>query len=187
MTRDFKSDPVPRELITNLLDSARHAPSAGNAQGTCFVVLTDDLTTDFWQTTLPENQREGFPWPGLLLAPVIVIPLADTAAYLARYQEADKAHADMGDSTASWEVPYWYVDCAFAVQNLLLLAPQNGLGALFFGLFRHTKAIAELLNLPETLLPLGAVALGYPNSQVTSKSARRPRRPVEEIVHFGRW
>jgi len=187
MVRDFKGDPLPLELIVDLLDTARHAPSAGNAQGVEFVVLSDDRVADFWNTTLPEANRSGFPWPGLLSAPVIVIPLADATSYLTRYQQADKIHTKLGESIAAWGVPYWYVDCAFAVQNLLLLAHQSGLGALFFGLFQHTEQVSELLKLPVDIWPLGAVALGYPNSYTRSQSAKLPRRHIDEVVRFGSW
>ncbi len=187
MTRDFKDDPLPLDLVMELLDDARHAPSAGNTQGVQFVLLSGDRVAEFWDTTLPAEKRPGFAWPGLLSAPVIVIPLSDAASYLARYSEADKAHTGLGKSTESWPVPYWHTDCAFAVQNLLLLAHSRGLGALFFGLFEHTQAVCELLSLPEDVMPIGAVALGYRKSRATSKSARRPRPDLCEVLHLDRW
>lgn len=187
MTRDFQPDPVPLELVMDLLDAARHAPSAGNTQGVKFVVLSGDRVTEFWDTTLPDEKRQGFAWPGLLSAPVIVIPLADAGSYLARYSEADKAHTGLGQSTQSWQVPYWQTDCAFAVQNLLVLAHSRGLGALFFGLFEHTGAVCELLGLPEDITPIGAVALGCRKSRATSRSARRPRPQLSQVVHLDRW
>ena len=39
--RHFRSDPVPREIITRILDAAIQAPSAGNGQHWLFVVVTD--------------------------------------------------------------------------------------------------------------------------------------------------
>lgn len=187
MTRDFSRDPLSPELVMELLDIARHAPSAGNTQGVQFVLLSGDRVAEFWDATLPSEKRPDFAWPGLLLAPVIVIPLSDAASYLARYREADKAHTQLGQTAESWQVPYWHTDCAFAVQNLLLLAHSRGLGALFFGLFDNTRAVCELLGLPEDVVPIGAVALGHSQSQATSRSARRPRPKLDEVVHLDRW
>ena len=187
MTRDFTSEPLSRDLLLELLDTARHAPSAGNAQGVEFVLLTGPQTAGFWELTLPEAKRAEFPWPGLLQAPALVVPLANAPAYLARYSEPDKAHTNLGGHQANWPVPYWHIDAAFAVQNLLLLAHERGLGALFFGLFEHSAAVSELLELPAGVEPLGAVALGHPRSSRLSQSAKRSRRAMDDIVHFGSW
>ena len=187
MTRDFTAEPLSRDLLLELLDTARHAPSAGHAQGVEFVLLSGAQITDFWDLTLPEPKRAEFPWPGLLAAPALVVPLANAPAYLARYSEPDKAHTKLGDHQANWPVPYWHIDAAFAVQNLLLLAHERGLGALFFGLFEHADAVSKLLKLPAGVEPLGAVALGHPRSSRRSQSAKRPRRDIAEVVHFGRW
>lgn len=188
MTRDFSGEPVPADLLSEMLELARRAPSAGNSQGAEFVVLEGGRVTELWDLTLPAAKREGFAWPGLLRAPVVVVPLANAGRYLARYSEADKAHTGLGKDAASWAVPYWYVDCAFAAQNLLLLAEDRGLGALFFGFFERTQAVSEFLRLPEDVHPLGGVALGWRGANDRpSRSAKRPRRPLAEIVHWGRW
>ena len=188
MTRDFSGELVPADLLSEMLELARRAPSAGNSQGAEFVVLEGGRVTELWDLTLPAEKRERFAWPGLLRAPVVVVPLANAGRYLARYSEADKAHADLGKDAASWAVPYWYVDCAFAVQNLLLLAEERGLGALFFGFFERTQAVSEFLGLPEDVHPLGGVALGWRGADDRpSRSAKRPRKPLAEVVHWGRW
>lgn len=171
-----------------MLELARRAPSAGNSQGAEFVVLEGRRVTELWDLTLPAAKREVFAWPGLLRAPVVVVPLANAGRYLARYSEADKARTGLGKDAASWEMPFWYVDCAFAAQNLLLLAEERGLGALFFGFFERTQAVSEFLGLPEGVHPLGGVALGWRGANDRpSRSAKRPRRPLAEIVHWGSW
>lgn len=188
MTRDFSGEPVPADLLSEMLELARRTPSAGNSQGAEFVVLEGGSVIELWDLTLPAKKREGFAWPGLLRAPVVVVPAANAGRYLARYAEADKARTGLGKDAASWAVPYWYVDCAFAVQNLLLLAEERGLGALFFGFFERTQAVSEFLGLPEDVHPLGGVALGWRGTNDRpSQSAKRPRRPLSEIVHWDRW
>ena len=188
MTRDFSEEPIPKEVLSEMLELARRAPSAGNSQGAEFVVLEGRRLAELWDLTLPAEKREKFAWPGLLRAPAVVVPVANAALYLARYSEADKSSTGLGSDASGWAVPYWYVDCAFATQNLLLLAADRGLAALFFGFFERTQAVSEFLGLPEGAHPLGGVALGSKGAHDRlSRSAQRPRRPLPEIVHWGRW
>jgi len=75
MTRSFLPTEIPTETVDRLLDRARRAPSAGNTASVEFLVLdTDDDVAAYWSTTLTDERREVFPWPGLLDAPVLVVP-----------------------------------------------------------------------------------------------------------------
>jgi len=190
MTRSFAERPVAPEVLDRVLDAARRAPSAGHAQGWELLVLTSpEDRTRFWDLSLPSERRPSFPWPGLLRAPVLVLALADEAAYRARYAEVDKAASGLGEGgDGEWPVPFWLTDTAFGVMLLLLAAEDEGLGALFFGLFRRQAEILAAFGVPEGLQPLGVVALGHPDGDDRpSRSATRGRRPLEEIVHHGHW
>ncbi|MCY3785186.1 MAG: nitroreductase family protein [bacterium] len=191
MTRSFDPQPLERPLIEELCLLARRAPSAGFAQGAELIVLdTPEAVGRFWELTLPASERASFAWPGLLRAPAVVIPAADSRRYLARYREPDKSAGParrLGESTEAWPVPYWLVDCAFVVQNLLLAAADRGLGALFFGLFEGAEALRAELQAPEGVELLGAVALGRPAADRPSKSLTRGWRDPAEILHWGRW
>lgn len=188
MTRSFLSDPVPVEVVDELIDLARRAPSAGNVSALEWLVL--DTPTDvaaYWDTTLSEDRRDSFAWPALLNAPVIVIPWVDPDRYLDRYSEADKAHMPLGASLHAWPVPYWFVDGGAAVQTLLLAAQQAGLGALFFGLFDHESKVRERFGVHPSCRAIGAVALGHRGPGKLSQSQRRRRRSLDEVIHRGRW
>lgn len=195
MVRAFDSArPIPAETLNTLLDQALRAPSAGNAQGCHFVVLEGaGETARFWDASLPAQRREGFAWPGLLDAAVLVLPVAEPAAYLARYAEADKAGARgsgglaLGGDRSAWGVPYWLTDTAFATMTLLLGAVDAGLGACFFGLFEQEPAVREALGLPDDTEPLGVVALGYPAPDRPGRSATRPKRPPTDRIHRSQW
>lgn len=206
MTRDFLPDPVPDEILAHLVDLAARAPSAGKTQGWHLVVLRGDETAVFWDLSLPVDRRPGFRWQGLLRAPVIAIALADPQAYVTRYGESDKARTGLGQSRDEWPTPYWTVDGSMALMTLLLAAEDLGLGALFFGVFNAEAEIRSALTIPDSLEILGAVALGYaadpgsksdagPTSSVAAKSpvddrgrsASRPRRRAEEIIHHRRF
>jgi len=189
MTRAFRTDPVPPELLDDIVDLASRAPSAGKTQGWHLVVLTGDETSRFWDVTFPPDERPGFAFPQLLDAPVIALPLADPNAYLTRYSEPDKAGSGLGGSTDSWPAPYWTIDTAMAVMTLLLAAEDAGLGALFFGVFDREADLRADLGVPDGLDLLGAIALGYPagGEPRGGGSASRRRRPPGEIVHRGEW
>ena len=188
MVRAFTDEPVDPALVDRLLDMARRAPSAGNSQGWHFVVLEGpEQTARFWDVTLPPERRAGFRWPGLLAAPVIVVPLADAAAYVERYAEPDKATSGLGAGADTWPVPYWVVDTAFATMTLLHGVVDAGLGALFFGIFRNESELLAELGVPEGIRPIGAVAIGHPAPDEPGRSADRPRRPAADVVHRGGW
>src|SRR5262245_44074952 len=109
MVRSFRPDPIDRVVIERLIDAGRRAPAAGNTSGRDFVVLRGpDETATYWDVTLPE--RAGFGFPGLLAAPVLIIPVVDPDAYVERYAETDKSSAGLGRGTDQWPVPYWTVD-----------------------------------------------------------------------------
>ena len=186
MVRNFEDRPVPTRALERILDHARRAPSAGHTQGSAFLVLEGAEEVDrFWDCTFPAERRAGFRWPGLFRAPVVILPCASKAAYLDRYAEPDKGWADRDE--ARWPVPYWDIDCGFATMAMLLTAVDEGLGALFFGVFDGLPALRAAFGIPDDHHPIGAVALGWPAPDEPSPSLRRGRRPEAEVIHRGRW
>lgn len=188
MVRAFDPRPVDRAVLEGLLALATRAPSAGHSQGWTFVVLRGGSETSrFWDATLAPERRADFAWPGLLDAPVLVLPFADPQAYLERYGEPDKAATGLGGDIERWPVPYWLIDTAFATMTLLHGAVDAGLGALFFGVFRGEQALRDALGVPPGPVLLGAVALGHPLPSRAGRSAGRPRRPESQVVRWGSW
>jgi len=188
MVRAFTDQPVDPAMVTALLDQARRSPSAGHSQGTAFVVLdTPAAVGGYWAITLPAERRAGFRWPGLLAAPVLVVALCSPAAYAERYAEPDKARTGLGRAADAWPTPYWFVDGGMAVQNLLLGLVDAGLAGCFFGLFEHEPAVLASLGVPDGWRALGTVALGHPAPSDAGRSAARPRRALDEVVHRTRW
>lgn len=191
MIRAFDPDrPVAPDVVDGLVATACRAPSAGNTQGWHFVVLEGPAeTARYWDVGLPPERREGFAWPGLLDAPVLICPVADPAAYARRYAEQDKAATGLGGGPGAWPFPYWLTDTAFATMQLLLAATAQGLGTCFFGLFGRTGIVAAALGIPEEMEPIGMVALGHEASVPArpGRSASRPRKGPDEVIHRGGW
>ena len=189
MTRAFRPEPVPHDVVEAVVDTGRRAPSAGNSQGFAFVVLEGATqTARYWDTTLPDRASFGF--PGLLDAPVLVLVLAHPQAYVDRYAEPDKVSTGLGAGVDQWPVPYWTVDAAFAAMLIQLAAIDAGLGVLFFGPFEHEDDVLTSLGVPDGYEAIGTIALGWPDPDRKTRagvSSARPRRAVTEVVHWGGW
>lgn len=188
MVRKFQARPVPREVLMSVLEVARHAPSAGFSQGFDFVVLDEpDQVAWFNRVTLHPDFPEEAP-SGDEIAPCLVLAISNKPAYLERYSRPDKERFGLQKADA-WPVPYWDVDTGMAVMLILLAALEEGLGAVFFGLFWGEDELSKELGVPEGCRPIGVIALGYPNDTETFDPSRFAvrRRPLESMVHVGRW
>lgn len=186
MIRRFRSDPIPPEILTRVLETGLHGPSAGFAQGLELVLLDEPTQIQrFWQITDPaarkRGRREDDP-------PVILIPLSNKTAYLKRYSEPDKAGLGM-EVEEGWPVPYWDLDAAMAIMLILLAATDEGLGAWLFGIFRGERELLGWLSVPPGRRPLGAIALGYPHPSERRRGSAltRSRRTLDEVLHRGTW
>jgi nitroreductase len=191
MTRQFSADPIPQELLEELLRAGTRAPSAGFTQGVDLVVLTsDEARSRFWQVASDESWRDrDESAKGLLAAPAIVVPVADQNAYAERYRDDDKATSVLFSSEVeSWPVPYWLVDASYASMLVLLAATAKGLGALFFQLHAAEASVCIALDIPVERRLIGAIALGYPTGEESGGSpSRRVRRPFADVVHREGW
>jgi nitroreductase len=191
--RAYSTAPVASDVLDRVCAAALRAPSAGNTWALDLVVV--DRPPDYWDVTLPAGaRRDRFRWPGLLDAPVLVIPVVDPTAYVDRYAEPDKVGTGLGRGTDAWPVPYWWVDAGAAVMAMLLAATAEGLGSLLFGQFGHEPAVAAAFAIPAGRRAVGTVALGWPAAATggatgasASASARRGRPSTADVVHRGAW
>ncbi|HEX2191758.1 MAG TPA: nitroreductase family protein [Acidimicrobiales bacterium] len=186
MVRNFADRPLAPEVVERILANGGRAPSAGFTQGWAFLVLQGaEETARFWAACPPpEGSGARTRWPGVLRAPLLVVVLGSESAYRRRYAEPDKAASGLADKR--WPVPYWHVDAGFAALLMLLTAVDAGLGALFFGVSDH-DGLRRAFGVPGDWTPVGAVAVGYPEPDAPSPSLTRGRRPLEDVVHRGRW
>jgi nitroreductase len=124
----------------------------------------------------------------LTRAPVVIVPLAHKQAYLDRYALPDKAHTPLAREE-HWPAPYWDIDTGMAALLMLLTAVDAGFGALFFGVPpEKIAALRERFGIPDALLPIGTVAVGYPKAgDPPSPSLERGHRAADEVVHRGQW
>ncbi len=185
MTRAFRPDPVDPSLLNRVLDDSLRSPTAGNTAGVSWLVLEGAATATYWEhATTADWRAVSRRWPGLQPAPVVALALFSPGEYQQRYLETDKQRA----GTASWPIPYWVGDAAFAVLALLLGATDAGLGACFLGNFRGEAALLGALGVPDDRRLFGAVVVGHPAADdPRSPSLDRPVPSRGDRVHRGRW
>lgn len=157
-TRKFKETPISDAVVEDLLRAAMQAPSAGNEQPWEFIVLRDKA--------LMKAITEVHPYSKMLL-------------------DVDVAIVICGDKKKEVFKDFWVQDCSAATENILLEAEDKGLGAVWLGVYpleERVLAIQKLLNLPESVLPLSIVPIGYPLEDKEAAS-----RFNKERIHYDRW
>jgi nitroreductase len=189
MVRTYDPDrPVPPEIVDKLIRHALRAPSAGFSQGWAFLVLQKpDDRERYWSVTAEPGDPAAGSWlDRMRTAPLIIVALSNKSVYLDRYAQADKGWTDRDESR--WPVPYWDIDTGFAALLIHLTAVNEELGSLFFGVpAARVAAFREAFGVPGEFMPVGALTVGYPAADKRSPSLRRGHRPVDEVVHHGRW
>ena len=157
--REYKPQPVPDELVQEILEAAMQAPSAGNQQPWHFIVVTDRKQMDALADAMPFGKM-------LHSAPLGIVVCADMK--LEKYRG------------------FWVQDCSNATMNLLLAAHDRGLGAVWVGVYPVEDRVANLkqiLGLPDSVIPLCVVPLGYPAS--TPEPAEKRYNAAR--LHHDRW
>jgi nitroreductase len=72
---------------------------------------------------------------------------------------------------------------------MLLTVTDEGLAACFSGIQpEQHPGFRDAFGIPDEYTPIGALTIGYQGSEDRrSPSLKRGRRPVDEVVHRGRW
>jgi nitroreductase len=198
MVRYYTDQPLAPEVVERVLASALRAPSAGFSQGWAFLALTEKADRARFWPFVPTRVEQT---PTMQDAPLVVVPLAHKAAYLARYAEADKGWADRTE--ARWPVPYWYIDTAMASLMMLLTAVDEGLGACLFGIMggvaddddpvvkvpAHTAAFRAEFGIPDEYTPIGGITVGYRSPDLPPQGERvaQRRRDPADVIHRGQF
>lgn len=77
------------------------------------------------------------------------------------------------------------MDCSAATENILLAVEILGLGAVWTAVYpdpKRVESVSHLLNLPETVLPLNVIPIGYPQTDERPKDKWN-----EKAVHWNHW
>ncbi len=207
--RRLKPDPIPEELITQILDAAIRAPSAGNAQNWAFVVVRDpglraglgrlyreasDIAAAYYEARgrpahMSEDQWRrmmssgAYLWDHMGDAPVLLIPC------LVR-REVPPVAALAPEMQATYQNEIAYLDRIRgasiypAVQNIILACRALGLGTVITtNHLRCEDKMKSLLGLPTNVETFALMPIGYP----LGKFGPLARRPLAEVAYADRW
>lgn len=171
--RDYRSDPVARELILEIIQAGQRASTSSNLQ-TYSVVVIEDPAKRKELRTLCGNQEH------ITQAPVFL-------AWCADFSRLDRACKHQGYTLEAGYLENFLVaavDSALAMQNAGLAAESLGLGFCYIGAIRnHPRGVIKLLDLPEYVFPVAGMTLGWPKK----KPWIRPRLPVEAVLHWEQY
>ena len=165
--RKFKADPVPHDLISQIVETASYAPSWKHTQITRYIAIEGELKEKI--------AKEGTSiWPGnggiISNAPVLI---AVTILKNRSGFERDGSYSTpRGDG---WQM----YDAGVASQTFCLAAYEQGLGSVILGLFDQA-AVEKMLQLPEDRELVALIPIGYPDEAPVAPK----RKPVEDLLSY---
>lgn len=196
-TRQYQKEPVPRDIIEQVIEAGRFAPTGGNMQGIHFTVLQNPQTLEAvrqeviknldkrvseWEALAEANEKHGSPIP-----PDLVTRVANRANYR---QLVDRARG--GQDAIFHGAPLLVVihsdptsgspkdDGDLMGMCMLLMAESLGLGTCLLGLFNvaaQTEAsVQQLIKLPKGHQVVASFIMGYPAVKYRSAPARKQAR-----------
>lgn len=152
--RQYQDRPVEQEKVEQLLRAAMAAPTAVNKQPWHFYVLN---TKEAINRLADASQRGS----DMVRSAALVIVVC----------------GDMDKALEGKAREYWIQDTSAATENLLLAAHALGLGAVWTGVYpmkERVEMTTKVLNLPENLVPLCTILIGYPAESPTPKDKWKP-------------
>lgn len=155
--RKYKSDPIPKEDLDYILHAAMSSPSAMNTRPWHFIVIKDKQT----HTKIMQIHKAS---QMLTDAPVGIIICCDIKK---QYKN------------------YWQQDCAASTQNMLLAATAKGYGSVWCGIYpieERVKSFADLLNLPQNIVPFSLVVIGKKTEELKEKQRWEPAK-----IRYEKW
>jgi nitroreductase len=156
--RKYIDKALEEDKVMTLLKAAMYSPSARNYQPWHFIVI---------------NERE------------ILDKVPSVHPYAEMIYKAPLAILVCGDRKLEPMDEYLAINCAAATQNMLLTAHDMGLGAVWLGVYprrERMKGLSKLVNLPEHIIPISLVVIGYPD-----EAKERPERFKKDRIHYNSW
>ncbi len=167
--RKYKPDAVPGDILDKILEAGSKASTTGNMQVYSMIVTTGaELREKLWEAHFRQDMVKE--------APVHITFCADFNRF---NKWCMQSRAVPGyDNFLSFFTGA--IDALLASQNVVLEAEAHGLGICYLGTATYNAdKIVEILELPEGVVPVAAIVLGYPVQQPGLTS----RLPMDAIVH----
>ena len=157
--RSYQQKNIPEDVLNEIFEAARLAPSASNRQPWKFVIVQDK---ELKEKVMKASQLHHRLQPFIAEASAIIAGCATDVFHI------------MPNG-----VPSHYVDLSIALEHISLQAAELGLGTCWIGAFDQGK-LKEILNIPEDITIVCLMTLGYP----AGNSIQRKRKPLEDIICY---
>jgi len=142
--RRYEDKDLPEEVLQQILEAGRQAPSAVNRQPFRFIVVNDhDLLKNLCDNLINRFVKH---------APIVIVGCADVKSLL----------------TGKWAI----VDTSIAMQNMVIAAWALGIGSCWIG-GCNEKEIKKLLKIPDKWKFVALLTLGYPAEQPKPRRKRQ--------------
>ncbi|MXX19059.1 MAG: nitroreductase family protein [Dehalococcoidia bacterium] len=205
--RFLKPNPIPEDVLWEILDAAIRGPTGGNQQGWGWVVVRDQATKDAIARVYSERLLSAYGYDrvsdeelgtaritrgGIEQGEIGidarnrrgVVHLAEHFAEVpVIVAPVMRTAARMDDSTRRSGAGLGG-SIYGAVQNLMLAARAFDIGTVMTWTFDDSSGIGELLGLPENAFVMALIPLGYLEK---GRFSQARRRPLGEVVHWDRW
>lgn len=159
--RTYTGEPVAREKLDELVRAGMAAPSAFDRRPWSFVIVD-------------EREKLQAIAVGLKFGKMLV----DAAAAIVVCGVPARAHP-------KFPAEFWIQDCSAAMENILIAAEAEGLGAVWLGLHSIEEwkgHVREVLGIPKEIEPLGIASIGHPGGSEKPKDKYNP-----EDIHWNNW
>lgn len=167
--RKYLNKPIDDDILDELLTAAQSASSSHNVQSYSIIIIKDKNKKEKLSELCGSQE-----W--VKECPVFLVFCAD----LFRLKVACEMEGREAALNGVENLIVGVVDTSLAAQNLMLGAESYGLGGVFIGGIRNDSAeVSKILNLPEYVIPVFGVCLGYPAQEPWKK----PRLPQYVVVH----
>jgi len=167
--RRYRPDPIPDDLLTEVLAAGVRASSSGNMQTYSIIVTRDRALRE--QLYEPHMEQSM-----VLDAPALLTFCADFRRM--RHWLRLSAAPDNFDNFMSFMIAA--IDATLVSQNVALAAEARGLGLCYMGsTLAHCDQIGRILQLPPGVFPIVGYSLGWPDED----PAPRDRLPLSGLVH----
>ncbi len=162
--RKYQDREVPDDILREILEAARWAPSWANTQCWEIIAVKDKEIREKLQGTISQKNPAT---KAIVAAPVLLV-LCGQLKKAGYYKK--EASTKFGD---------WFMfDLGIAAQNICLAAHHLGLGTVIVGSFDHGEA-KKIVSAPDDCEAVVMIPLGYP---VKIPSAPK-RRAIDEFTH----
>lgn len=154
--RKYTERPVEKDKLEMLVRAGMAAPSSRDRRPWEFVIITD--------RNLLDKMADGLPLARML-------------------KDTKQAIIVCGDTVKSNNA--WQLDCSAAAQNVLLAAESMGLGAVWTAAYPYPeriKVVREALQLPDHIVPLTVIPIGYPTGIEKTKDKFNKKQ-----IHYNGW